>query len=87
MMSDEKLNQIIYEMMLLDDRFRCTCDDSAREDSFFQASGHYHHCMLYQVTRAIHLTYRYLKDDPTLLSQASVQKILNRNNLSRKDNP
>ena len=44
--------QIIYEMMLLDDRFQCTCGEIIREDEFFQASGHYHQCMLWQVTRA-----------------------------------
>jgi len=51
--------QAIYELMLKDDRLRCTCDESYREDSYFQASGHYHHCMLYQVTRAIRLSLKY----------------------------
>jgi hypothetical protein len=59
--------QTIYDLMLRDDRLKCTCDDILRDDSFFQASGHYHHCMLYQVTRAIELSYRYFQKDPTLL--------------------
>jgi hypothetical protein len=61
--------QIIYNLMLKDDRLRCTCDDSLRHESYYQASGHYHHCMLYQVTRAIELSYRYLQKDPTLMVQ------------------
>jgi hypothetical protein len=51
--------QAIYEIVLKDDRLRCTCDESYREDSHFQAMGHYHHCMLYQVARAIELSLRY----------------------------
>jgi hypothetical protein len=51
--------QAIYEIMLKDDRLQCTCDESYREDSYFQATGHYHHCMLYQVTRAIELSLKY----------------------------
>jgi hypothetical protein len=65
----DKEAQVIYDLMLKDDRLRCTCDDSMREDSFFQASGHYHHCMLYQVTRAIELSWRYFVKDPALMVQ------------------
>ena len=54
----EKLEQKIYSILLKDDRLRCTCDAVIREDSFFQAEGHYHHCMLYQITRAITITLR-----------------------------
>jgi len=61
--------QVIYNLMLKDDRLRCTCDDSLRDESYYQASGHYHHCMLYQVTRAIELSYRYFQKDPTLMVQ------------------
>ncbi len=57
---DKQEAQIIYEIMLKDDRFQCTCDESYREDKYFQAAGHYHHCMLYQVTRAIEVTQRIL---------------------------
>ena len=78
----KKDSQILYEMMLLDDRFRCTCDDVVREESFFQAGGHYHHCMLYQVHRAIQLSYRYFQNDPTLLNQVNVQNIICRNSIS-----
>ena len=51
--------QEIYEILLKDDRFRCTCDEVVREESFFQVLGHYHHCMLYQVSRAIELSLMY----------------------------
>jgi hypothetical protein len=51
--------QKIYEILLKDDRLRCTCDESYREDSFHQAQGHYHHCMLWQVVRAIELSLMY----------------------------
>src|SRR5512146_3097812 len=48
--------QEIYEALLKDDNLRCTCDEAIREESFNQAQGHYHHCMLYQVTQAIRLS-------------------------------
>jgi hypothetical protein len=63
--------QAIYNQMLKDDRVRCTCDDVLRDESFFQANGHYHQCMLYQVTRAIELSWRYFVKDPTLMVQLS----------------
>ncbi len=55
----DKDAQAIYELCLKDDRLRCTCDESYREEKHFQASGHYHHCMLYQVARAIELSLMY----------------------------
>ena len=55
----DKDTQAIYAIMLKDNRLRCTCDEVVREDSFFQAQGHYHHCMLYQVTRAIEISLKY----------------------------
>ena len=58
-------NQTIYEICLKDDRLRCTCDEVVREESFFQAQGHYHHCMLYQVTRAIELSLKFLRNKET----------------------
>jgi hypothetical protein len=57
-MTDSKA-QAIYEILLKDDRLHCTCDDGIREESFFQAQGHYHHCMLWQVSRAIELSLMY----------------------------
>ncbi len=51
--------QAIYEILLKDDRLRCTCDEVVREEKFHQAQGHYHHCMLYQVTRAIEISLKY----------------------------
>jgi hypothetical protein len=67
--------QMIYNLMLKDDRLRCTCDDSLRDESYYQASGHYHHCMLYQVTRAIELSWRYFVKDPTLMVQIDSGKV------------
>lgn len=55
---NDAMFQRIYERMLKDERFRCTCDESFREDSFHQAVGHYNHCMLSQVCRAIRLTHK-----------------------------
>jgi hypothetical protein len=54
------LEQAIYETMLLDDRLQCTCDEIVRERSYFQAAGHYHHCMLYQVVRAIEISLKFV---------------------------
>ena len=51
--------QAIYEILLKDDNLRCTCDDVVREETYFQAGGHYHHCMLYQVSRAIEISLIY----------------------------
>jgi hypothetical protein len=51
--------QAIYEILLRDDRLRCTCDESVREERFFQAQGHYTHCMLWQVSRAIEISLMY----------------------------
>ena len=56
MIQEQTSQQAIYEICLQDDRLQCTCDAGMREESFFQASGHYHQCMLYQVTRAIKLS-------------------------------
>ena len=59
------LEQAIYEVMLLDDRLRCTCDESYREEKYFQAQGHYHHCMLHQVTCAIELSLKFVREKKT----------------------
>jgi hypothetical protein len=50
--------QEIYTILLLDANLRCTCDDVIRDESITQARGHYHHCMLWQVTRAIDISLR-----------------------------
>ena len=52
----ERIEQKIYTLLLEDDHLRCTCDELIREDSYFQAKGHYHHCMLWQVARAIEIS-------------------------------
>jgi hypothetical protein len=52
-------SQAIYDICLKDTQLRCTCDEVLREGNFFQAQGHYHHCMLWQVTRAIELSLMY----------------------------
>jgi hypothetical protein len=48
MCPNKSLEQVIYEILLKDPYLRCTCDEVVREESFVQAQGHYHHCMLYQ---------------------------------------
>jgi uncharacterized protein YycO len=57
--NQSKEAQAIYEILLKDDWLRCTCDESYREDSYHQAQGHYHHCMLWQVARAIEISLKY----------------------------
>lgn len=52
----EKIEQRIYTQLLKDDRLRCTCDELVREVGYFQAKGHYHHCMLWQVATAIEVS-------------------------------
>jgi hypothetical protein len=56
MIMPSKEAQAIWEIVLRDDRLRCTCDEVVREERHYQALGHYHHCMLYQVARAIELS-------------------------------
>jgi calcineurin-like phosphoesterase family protein len=51
--------QAIYEILLKDDNLRCTCDEYVRKESYFQVQGHYHHCMLWQVARAIEISLKY----------------------------
>lgn len=53
MMENPTIEQACYTQALKDERVKCTCDESFRDNNFHQAQGHYHHCMLYQVTRAI----------------------------------
>jgi hypothetical protein len=62
------IEQAIYKTILLDERFTCTCDESYREDKISQAKGHYHHCMLYQVSRAIELTLKLYLINPNKTS-------------------
>jgi hypothetical protein len=59
MTNTDQNKQAIYEILLKDDRLRCTCDEVVREQSYFQAQGHYHHCMLWQVARSIELSLMY----------------------------
>jgi hypothetical protein len=61
--SMNKREQAIYELLIKDNYLRCTCDEFVRETSFFQAEGHYHHCMLYQVTQAIRISLKYYGKD------------------------
>lgn len=49
----ELVAQDIWEILLLDSNLRCTCDEVVREKEFHQAQGHYHHCMLWQVSQAV----------------------------------
>ena len=59
----ENIEQRIYERLLKDDNLTCTCDEIIREDTFFQAKGHYHTCMLYQVTRSIEITLKAMESE------------------------
>lgn len=68
------MEQAIYETMLLDERFTCTCDESYREEKISQAKGHYHHCMLYQVSRAIELTLKFYSINRDKTTDSSLPK-------------
>ena len=57
--NENKDAQAIYEILLKNDRLQCTCDESFREESYYQAQGHYQHCMLWQVAKAIELSLKY----------------------------
>ncbi len=52
------IEQDIWEILLLDPDLRCTCDEVIRETDIYQAKGHYHHCMLWQVARAVEISFR-----------------------------
>ena len=58
----ESIKQDIWEILLLDPDLRCTCDEVIREKEIYQAQGHYHHCMLWQVARAVEVSFRILQD-------------------------
>ena len=55
--------QEIYNILLLDTQLRCTCDEVIREEFIFEARGHYHHCMLWQVARAVDISLRIMQGD------------------------
>jgi hypothetical protein len=59
----ELISQDIWEILLLDTQLRCTCDEVIREKEFHQAQGHYHHCMLWQVARAVEISLRIMRGD------------------------
>lgn len=59
----ELVAQDVWEILLLDSDLRCTCDEVIREQEFHQAQGHYHHCMLWQVARAVEVTMRIWRGD------------------------
>ncbi len=54
--------QAVWDRLLKDNYLCCTCDDYMREEKFVHALGHYHHCMLYQVARAVELSLKYCKE-------------------------
>jgi hypothetical protein len=58
----ESISQDIWKILLLDTDLRCTCDEVIREPEFHQAQGHYHHCMLWQVAKAVEVSFRILQD-------------------------
>jgi hypothetical protein len=53
------IEQAIYTALLKDESVKCTCDEVLRDNNIHQAEGHYHHCMLYQITRAIRIAQKY----------------------------
>lgn len=53
---DLRFAQEVYTGRLQDENLKCTCDDKVRDTEIFKAKGHYHHCMLFQVARAIERT-------------------------------
>lgn len=59
---DAKFAQEVYTGRLQDENLKCTCDDKIRENTIYQAKGHYHYCMLFQVARAIERTIIRSKD-------------------------
>ncbi len=52
------IEQDIWDILLLDPDLRCTCDEVIRETDIYQAKGHYHHCMLYQVAHTVEICFR-----------------------------
>jgi len=57
-MDNTTIDQMIYTRLLEDDNVRCTCDEVLRDNNIKQAESHYHHCMLYQITRTIRIALR-----------------------------
>lgn len=72
MNKEHELQQEIWTKRLLDEQLRCTCDEVIREKKWFQAMGHYHHCMLYQVGKAIQRTIDIL-DDKNLIKKETIR--------------
>jgi hypothetical protein len=66
----ESISQDIWEILLLDPKLRCTCDDVIRETEIHQAQGHYHHCMLWQVARAIEISLRIMHGDKFVFDES-----------------
>ena len=82
----EPLKEKLYQEMLKDDNFRCTCDESSRENEFHPAEGHYHKCMLYQVTRALNKVDKVVAAVGTAaLETDNILKMYNRGKLFTKD--
>jgi hypothetical protein len=62
--------QEIWEILLLYPDLRCTCDEVIREDTIFQAKGHYHHCMLWIVAHAIKVSLRVSNGDKFVFDES-----------------
>ena len=58
----ESISQDIWNIIVLHPDLRCTCDEAGKETEIHQARGHYHHCMLWQVARAVDVCFRILQD-------------------------
>lgn len=67
----ESIQQDIWEILLLEPDLRCTCDEVIREKEIHRAKGHYHHCMLWQVARAVEISFRIMVDrDPFVFDES-----------------
>jgi hypothetical protein len=66
----ELISQDVWEILLLDNQLRCTCDEVMREKEIFQAEGHYHHCMLWQVARAVEISIRIMHGDKFVFDES-----------------
>ena len=51
-----------YTQALKSDNVRCTCDEILRETDITKARGHYSHCMLHQIVRAIEIGQKFERE-------------------------
>lgn len=61
-MENITIEQAAYTQALKDNRVDCTCDEATKETDIVQARGHYQHCMLYQIARAIEIGQKFERE-------------------------